>query len=203
MRNQNTFDIESGLWSQGYHLIAGVDEAGRGPLAGPVIAAAVIFPQNLHIQDVNDSKKLTAIARERLYDQIISHSLAYGIGCVEPQEIDRINILQASLKAMKCAIDNLSKPPDFVLIDGNQPIKSLCYPQSPIVKGDSLCFSIAAASIIAKVYRDRLMREYDILYPNYGFARHKGYPTRKHIQAIHQHGLSPIHRRTFHVRQSI
>ena len=194
-------DIEQKLWSQGFEFIAGVDEAGRGPLAGPVIAAAVIFSKNTFIPGVDDSKKLSARARERLFDDIIHQSISYGIGCVNAPEIDRINILQASLKAMEIAIETLLRPPDVVLIDGIYTIKSLQYPQLTITRGDQLSFSIAAASIIAKVYRDRLMRNYDKVYPVYGFACHKGYPTRKHVQAIYDHGFCPIHRRTFHVRQ--
>ena len=181
--------------SGGRH-IAGVDEAGRGPLAGPVVAAAVILPPDFCGPRINDSKKLTPARRERLYDVIYQHALTVGIGIVDAAEIDRINILQASLQAMTMAVRNLAPRPDYLLIDGTFPI-FLDLPQQPIPKGDALSISIAAASIIAKVTRDRLMDTYHIYYPCFGFSRHKGYPTQDHRQAIRAFGCSPIHRRTF------
>lgn len=203
MKNINLLSLEQHLWESGHTYIAGVDEAGRGPLAGPVVAAAVIFPENIRITGINDSKKLSPRMREMLFSEIEARSLSCGIGCVGPIEIDRINILQATLNAMRIALQNLLYSPDYVLIDGNKSIHALEYPQSAIVKGDQLSLSIAAASIMAKVYRDRLMCEFDSKYPEYGFAQHKGYPTRKHVQAIHDNGYCPIHRRSFNVRKLI
>jgi ribonuclease HII len=168
----------------GYNKIAGIDEAGRGPLAGPVVSAAVILPQTLSITDVIDSKKLSAKNRLRLYEEIDS------------AEIDRINILQASLLAMSMAVENLRPQPECLLIDGPFQISSHL-PQKPITRGDALSVSIAAASIVAKVTRDRLMEKYDEYYPQFGFSRHKGYPTRAHKAAIAQFGYCQIHRRTF------
>jgi ribonuclease HII len=180
----------------GGRYIAGVDEAGRGPLAGPVVAAAVILPEGFRETRINDSKKLTPGRRERLYEVIYRHALTVGIGIVDAAEIDRINILQASLRAMRMAVRNLAPPPDHLLIDGTFRIFP-DLPQEPIPKGDALSISIAAASIIAKVTRDRLMDVYHLYYPCFGFSRHKGYPTADHKQAIRDFGCSPIHRRTF------
>jgi ribonuclease HII len=180
----------------GYRRIAGIDEAGRGPLAGPVVAAAVVLPPGFHDPHVNDSKKLTPARRNRLYHSIYEQALTVGIGIVDAVEIDRINILQASLRAMAIAVGNLAPPPDHLLIDGTFSIP-FQLPQTPIPKGDSLSVSIAAASIVAKVTRDRLMDTYDWHYPHFGFARHKGYPTQDHREAIRVFGCSPIHRRTF------
>lgn len=179
--------------------VAGIDEAGRGTLAGPVVAAAVVFPHGgivPELKGVNDSKKLSPAQREFLFDRILAHAAAAGVGVVDSATIDACNILQATFRAMREAISNLGVPPHHLLIDGNR------YPASPIpfttiVGGDARCFSIAAASIIAKVTRDRIMRAYDAQYPAYGFARHKGYGTREHYAALRAHGLSPIHRRTF------
>jgi len=182
--------------SKGFSRIAGVDEAGRGPLAGPVVSAAVILPESFHNDAVTDSKKLTPKKRDILYDVIREQALAVGVGIAGPDEIDRINILQASLFSMKLAVENLPHPPDYLLIDGNFTIPHPL-PQAAIVKGDSLSISIAAASIIAKVTRDRLMTDYDARYPGYGFAGHKGYPTQAHRDAIRRLGPCPIHRRTF------
>lgn len=199
-RIQNLLFHENSLWAQGMVRIAGVDEAGRGPLAGPVVAAAVIFPQNIFIQGINDSKKITAKTRESLYKTIQRKAISVGIGIVDESEIDRINILQASFKAMFMAVSKLVQPPDYILVDGREnPMFSDS--QLAIVGGDGKSFSIAAASIIAKVERDSIMTEYDKLFPKYGFAQHKGYPTREHIRAIHQNGLSPIHRKTFRIRE--
>ena len=182
--------------SRGFQRVAGIDEAGRGPLAGPVVAAAVILPPGLLIKDVNDSKKLSPDKRERLYDVIMEHALAVGVGMGSPELIDRINILQATRYAMFEAISQLAPPPDFILIDGISTIDS-SIPQKTIKKGDSLSLSIAAASIIAKVTRDRLMKELDAVHPGYGFAGHKGYGSALHMEAIRRLGPSPIHRLTF------
>ncbi len=188
--------FENALQEQGFSRIAGIDEAGRGPLAGPVVSAAVILPRAFENTAVRDSKKLTARQRENLFEYIYKHAAAVGIGIVEPQEIDRINILQASLLAMRLAAQNLSPAPDYLLIDGPFGIQAEI-PQQPIVKGDSRSISIAAASIIAKVTRDRIMGQYDLDYPQFGFSSHKGYPTKAHKAAIRQYGCCPIHRRTF------
>jgi len=181
---------------EGYNKIAGIDEAGRGPLAGPVVSAAVILPQAPPINGVIDSKKLSAKNRSRLYDEIYSRAVSVGIGIVDPAEIDRINILRASLLAMSMAVANLRPQPECLLIDGPFQI-STHLPQKPIAKGDALSVSIAAASIVAKVTRDRLMERYDEYYPQFGFSQHKGYPTRAHKAAIRKFGFCPIHRRTF------
>jgi len=189
---------EESLHKKGYTLIAGVDEAGRGPLAGPVVAAAVILnpKRDSFWQGVNDSKQLTHQKRDRLYQTILDNAEAYGIGIVTASMIDEINIYQASLEAMRLAVQELMPKPDFVLSDGF-PIPGLVVPQEAVKHGDALCLSIAAASIVAKVYRDRIMLTYDQVYPVYGFAKHKGYPTREHREAIKKAGLSPIHRRSF------
>jgi ribonuclease HII len=181
---------------KGHRRVAGTDEVGRGPLAGPVVAAAVILPEGFPDEHVVDSKKLTPSRRERLYGIIYGHAVSVGIGIVDALEIDRINILQASLQAMAMAVNNLSPRPDYILIDGTFPIP-VALPQEPIAKGDALSVSIAAASIVAKVTRDRLMGIYHLYYPDFGFARHKGYPTREHQEAICRFGCCPIHRRTF------
>jgi len=192
---------ESELWRNGCLRIAGIDEAGRGPLAGPVVAAAVIFPANhAFIPGINDSKKLTPAAREQMIRVIQEKAAAIGIGIVPHEEIDKINILQATFKAMREAVTALSLVPDYLLIDGNKK-PGIDLPQRCIVKGDSLSMSIAAASIVAKVTRDRIMVEYDRQYPHYGFARHKGYGTARHIAAIREFGLCPIHRRSFQPEQ--
>ena len=176
--------------------IAGIDEAGRGPLAGPVISAAVILPPSFHDPEITDSKKLSPKKRERLFDEIYGRAVSVGIGIVDPVEIDRINILQASLLAMAIAVENLDPQPDYLLIDGTFPIPSELS-QQPIPKGDALSISIAAASIVAKVSRDRLMRNYHLYYPQFDFPQHKGYPTKAHKAAIRKFGFSPIHRRSF------
>lgn len=176
--------------------VAGVDEAGRGPLAGPVTAAAVILPEGLCIPGVDDSKKLSPQKREQMFDLIMSLALSVGVGVVAPDVIDSINILQATRLAMLDAVQQLSPEPDFILIDGITTINSTI-PQKTVKKGDSLSLSIAAASIIAKVTRDRLMIEMDILYPGYGLSSHKGYGSTRHLEAIRLLGPSPIHRLTF------
>jgi len=180
----------------GYARIAGIDEAGRGPLAGPVVAAAVILPDAADLPGIDDSKKLTAAVRERLFDLINEHALAVGVGIGDHELIDRVNILQATLAAMRQAVQSLSQPPDYLLIDGTSGI-SLPIPQKTIKKGDSASISIAAASIIAKVTRDRMMVELDSRYPQYGFAAHKGYGCASHMAAIAAHGPCDIHRKTF------
>lgn len=181
---------------KGYHFIAGLDEAGRGPLAGPVVAAAVILPDTFYLEGLNDSKKVTPQARERLYDQIISEALAYSIIAVDNTEIDKINILNATKKAMAQAVNELSVRPDFLLLDAVE-LKGIQIPQLPLIKGDAKSASIAAASILAKVSRDRWITEMDSKYPQYGFAKHKGYGTAEHIEAIARYGLTDIHRITF------
>lgn len=187
--------MENRIWAKG-KTPAGVDEAGRGPLAGPVVAAAVILQEGFDISGLDDSKKLTHAQRAALLDRITSSALAFAIGIVHHEEIDRINILRASLRAMEIAVSKLDRKPDFLLIDGNQRT-SLLIPQETVVKGDSRCCSIAAASIVAKVRRDELMNEYHELYPQYNFRSHKGYPTREHLEAIRRYGPCPIHRRSF------
>lgn len=190
--------FERTFWAHGITYVAGVDEAGRGPLAGPVVAAAVIFPQETMIPGVNDSKQVSERRREMLFDEIKRYAVAVGIGIVDHEVIDRINILQASLLAMHKAIDNLAVQPQQLLVDGNF-FSHEKFPVQNIIKGDTLSHSIAAASIIAKVTRDRMMREFDREFPHYGFGKHKGYGTRAHVEAIKRYGLCAIHRRTFHV----
>jgi len=179
-------------------LICGVDEAGRGPLAGPVVAAAVILPGNFDYSGIADSKKLSPAQREIQRERIINSARAWGIGIVEHDIIDKINILQASLLAMKMAVDNMRMAPGMVLVDGNFVIPGLEIPQKAIIRGDSTEPSIGAASILAKTARDELMMDLDFRYPGYGFARHKGYPTKEHIERLNRLGPSPIHRRSFH-----
>jgi ribonuclease HII len=196
MNSEISLRYEQDLWQSGALRVAGVDEAGRGPLAGPVVAAAVIFPVRCVLAGVDDSKKLSPGRREELYAEIQTRALGIGVGIVDNEEIDRINILQATFKAMRVALDSLAVPPDHVLVDGNR-FAAGALPFTTIVHGDALCQAIAAASIIAKVTRDRIMCEQDALYPAYGFARHKGYGTAEHRAAIAQHGLCIIHRRSF------
>ena len=186
---------EKELYNEGYELICGTDEAGRGPLAGPVVAAAVILPKNMIIEGVNDSKQLTEKKREELFDIINEKALAVGISFIDNKKIDEINILEASRLAMMTAIKNLKIKPDYVLSDAMK--MNIDIPVKPIIKGDALSINIAAASIIAKVSRDRFMDEMDLKYPNYGFKRHKGYPTKDHIEAIKKYGITDIHRLTF------
>jgi ribonuclease HII len=181
---------------KGFSRIAGIDEAGRGPLAGPVVSAAVVLPASFPDSGIRDSKKLTSKRRLDLYEHIYEHAITIGIGIVDPIEIDRINILQASLLSMALSVENLKPMPDYLLIDGKFPILS-DLSQEPIIQGDSLSISISAASIIAKVTRDRLMERYHQNYPEFGFDQHKGYPTKVHKGAIREFGCSPIHRRTF------
>lgn len=188
--------FENHARTRGFAAVAGVDEAGRGPLAGPVVSAAVILPDSLPVTGINDSKKLTARKREALYHEIHHNAVAVGVGIVDPDEIDRINILQASLAAMAMAVKNLHLQPDFLLIDGQFCIP-MDLPQQAIIKGDSKSISVAAASIIAKVTRDAIMDAYAQQYPEFDFLSNKGYPTKSHQEAIRKFGCCPIHRKTF------
>ena len=195
-RLKHMLEIEDSLYQKGYKLVCGVDEAGRGPLCGPVVAAAVILNKDDMIEGINDSKKLSEKKREELYDVIMEKAVAVGIGMSDVAVIEKVNILNATKLAMKQAIKNLKIKPDFVLIDGNQMI-DIDIDGKTVVSGDAKSESIAAASIIAKVTRDRLLINWDKEYPEYGFARHKGYGTKAHIEAIKKYGLTPIHRPSF------
>ena len=190
------YSIESQVISEGYANVCGVDEAGRGPLCGPVVAAAVILPLGLHIEGLNDSKKLTEKKREKLYDIIIKESVAYSICEASVEEINSTDILSASLLAMRRAIDALQVPADYALIDGNV-TKGFTLPCQAVVHGDAISPSIAAASVLAKVTRDRMCLELDAQYPQYGIAKHKGYGTKVHMDALRQYGPAPIHRTKF------
>ena len=194
--NLDWFAWERRAQEQGLGPVCGIDEAGRGPLAGPVCAAAVILPLDCRIDGLNDSKKLTEKKREALFPLIQEKALAWGIGWASAEEIDAINILQATFLAMKRAVEQLSVQPGWALVDGNR-MPPLDVPGETVVKGDAQCASIAAASILAKVSRDRLLEEWDSLYPEYGFAKHKGYGTKVHYDAILRHGVLPIHRKSF------
>lgn len=189
-------EIENECRKKGYKYIAGVDEAGRGPLAGPVFAAAVIFPEDVYIEGINDSKKLSEKKRDELFDIICEKALAYCIAQSSRERIDEINILNATFEAMNGAVNGLKIKPDYVLIDGNR-IRGMEIPHETVVKGDSKSISIAAASILAKVSRDRLMYEMSKKYPEYGFDKHKGYGTKAHCEAILKYGPCEIHRKTF------
>lgn len=195
LRELSKFEKEE--YEKGYTCIAGIDEAGRGPLAGPVVAAAVILPKDALIDGVNDSKKLSEKKREKLYDDIVENAVAWGVGIVEHTVIDEINILNATRRAMKLAIENLIVKPDFILIDAEKKVDTNGIPYLPIIKGDALSISIGAASIIAKVTRDRIMREYDKIFPMYGFEKHKGYGTKAHVEALKEFGPCMIHRKSF------
>jgi len=192
----DTFAIERSLISQGYATVAGTDEAGRGPLAGPVVAACVILPPHCNYQQFQDSKKLSANARKELAQQLTVLDAGIGIGIVSSAEIDRINILQASLLAMKKAVEMLSVLPDFLLVDGKFTVP-MPVEQKALIKGDSRSASISAASIVAKVTRDAIMEKYHLEYPQYNFAGHKGYPTAEHRRVIREIGPCPIHRLSF------
>ncbi len=198
-RLQALLRFERVLWNRGILNVAGIDEAGRGPLAGPVVAAAVIFPPGTMIAGIDDSKKLTPAHRERLFEKIVCSSITHGVAIVDHHEIDRINILQATYQAMRDALCRLQPQAEYILVDGN----SFNHDQIPwraIVKGDTRSISIAAASIIAKVTRDRMMLQFHEQYPEYGFDKHKGYCTSAHVRAIEVHGYCPIHRRSFHIK---
>lgn len=189
-------NFDNSFLTNNIKLIAGVDEVGRGPLAGPVVSASVIFLPDVYIEGIDDSKKLSEYEREEVFPFILEKSAAYSVAAINRQKIDEINILQASLLSMKIAVSRLTKQPDLILIDGNKTF-NYSVPTIPIIKGDSLSFSIAAASIIAKVTRDRIMKRLDKYYPNYKWAKNKGYPTKEHINAVRIFGPSPIHRKSF------
>ncbi|MGL4912976.1 MAG: ribonuclease HII [Romboutsia sp.] len=190
----NMFENEG--YHNGYMYIGGIDEAGRGPLAGPVVAAVVVFRPNVKIEGINDSKKLSEAKRDELFDIIKEQALDYGIGIVNNEEIDEFNILNATYMAMKKAINCLDKTPDYLLVDAAT-IPGITTPQKPIIKGDSKSISIAAASILAKVTRDSIMYQYEEMYPGYGFKSHKGYGTKEHYEAIEKLGITRIHRKSF------
>lgn len=190
-------EIEENLHTQGIEYICGIDEAGRGPLAGPVVVAAVIMPKDSMIEGVNDSKKVSEKKREALYEEITEEAIAWGIGIIDQKEIDRINILNATKEGLTQAVKSLEVKPDRIIVDALTGINTLGIPYTSIIKGDAKCYSIAAASIIAKVTRDRIMRQWDEIYPGYGFEKHKGYGTAAHIAAIKEYGLCPLHRLSF------
>ena len=189
--------IEQEIYNEGKELICGIDEAGRGPLAGPVVVAAVIMPKDSMIEGVNDSKKVSEKKREILYEKIIDEAISYGVGIIDQKEIDRINILNATKEGLTMAVQELNPKPNLIIVDALNKIDTLGIPYKSIIKGDAKCYSIAAASIIAKVTRDRIMRQWDEVYPQYGFSKHKGYGTSEHIKAIKEYGLCPLHRLSF------
>ena len=190
-------EIEKDLYSKGFKNICGIDEAGRGPLAGPVVVAGVIMPQDSMIEGINDSKKVTEKRREKLYDVIKEEAISYSIEVIDHHVIDDINILNATKQGVTEVVDGLDVKPDLIIVDALTHINTRGIPYEPIIKGDAKCYNIAAASILAKVTRDRIMRQWDEIYPQYGFSSHKGYGTAKHIAAIKEYGLCPIHRLTF------
>ena len=191
------FHFEEEARHLGYRIIAGVDEAGRGPIAGPLLVSACILPLDLSFQDINDSKKLSPQKRDILYEKLISHSeVIFSLEEISESVIDEINILQATLLGMQRAVKKLSILPDYILVDGNR-APDFSIPAKPIIQGDALSFSIGAASILAKVTRDRLMEMYHAKWPEYGFLEHKGYPTQKHKEALRRHGPCPIHRKSY------
>lgn len=193
----NLKQIEEELHQKGFKNICGIDEAGRGPLAGPVVVAGVIMPEGSMIEGVNDSKKVSEKKREILYDKIIEEALSYSVAIIGQDIIDDINILNATKQGVTNVVKGLDIRPDLIIIDALNHINTDGVPYEPIIKGDAKCYSIAAASILAKVTRDRIMREWDEIYPQYGFKQHKGYGTAKHIQSIKEYGICPIHRRSF------
>ena len=190
-------EIEKELYVKGFQTIAGIDEAGRGPLAGPVVVAGVIMPQDSMIEGVNDSKKVSEKKREKLYDAILEEALSYSLAIIGQDVIDEINILNATKQGVTKVVEELEIKPDLILVDALTHIDTKGIPYDAIIKGDAKCYQIAAASILAKVTRDRIMRQWDEIYPQYGFMAHKGYGTAKHIAAIKEYGLCPIHRRSF------
>lgn len=196
-RLNNLKNIDNNVFDEGYNCICGIDEAGRGPLAGPVVVASVIMPKDSMIEGVNDSKKVSEKKREKLYDLIIEEAISYSVGIVDQNEIDRINILNATKAGLTESIKSLTVKPDIILVDALTGIDTCGIEYRPIIKGDAKSYSIAAASIIAKVTRDRIMRQWDEVYPQYGFAKHKGYGTAAHIAAIKENGLCPLHRLSF------
>ena len=195
LKNLNKYEEE--LRKKDFKYICGIDEAGRGPLAGPVVVASVIMPENSMIEGINDSKKVSEKKREKLYDLILEEAISYGVGIIGQDEIDEINILNATKKGLTMSLEQLTQKPDLILVDALSKINTLGIPYESIIKGDAKCYSIASASIIAKVTRDRIMREWDKVFPQYGFATHKGYGTSAHIKAIKEYGPCPIHRETF------
>ena len=191
-----TWEYEERAWKNGFEAVCGVDEAGRGPVAGPVCAAAVILPGGIVIEGLNDSKKLSEKKREKLFDEITENALAWSVSLVDERVIDEINILQATFRAMRQAVDGLTRPADFVYVDGNRS-QGLDLPHECVVSGDAKIPSVAAASIIAKTFRDMLMDKLDNRYPGYGFAKHKGYGSKEHFAALRELGPCPMHRKTF------
>ena len=198
-RLTNLKKIEEDIYNKekNFKYICGIDEAGRGPLAGPVVVASVIMPRDSMIEGVNDSKKVSEKKREKLYDVILEEAISYGVGIIDQNEIDEINILNATKKGLTKSINELKIKPDLILVDALTHIDTNGIPYESIIKGDAKSYSIAAASIIAKVTRDRIMREWDKIYPQYGFEKHKGYGTAAHISAIKEYGLCPLHRKSF------
>ena len=190
-------EIEKELYEKGFKNICGIDEAGRGPLAGPVVVAGVIMPKDSFIEGVNDSKKVSEKKREKLYDIILNEAISYSVAIIGHDVIDEINILNATKQGVTQVVEGLDIKPDLILVDALTHINTKGIPYDSIIKGDAKCYNISAASIIAKVTRDRIMREWDEIYPQYGFINHKGYGTAKHIQAIKEYGLCPIHRKSF------
>ncbi len=196
-RPKPTFDIEKLLFEKGYAAICGVDEVGRGPLAGPVVAAAVMWPAGMHIDGIDDSKKLSSDKRDELFNEIAHRELICAVGVIDNECIDRINIFKAALRAMRKAVTDLPMVPEVVLVDGKFSIPNLSVPQYAVVNGDGCCQSVMAASIVAKVTRDRIMDRYEALYPEFSFASHKGYSTAAHIDELRRNGPTDIHRRSF------
>lgn len=196
-RLTNLKQMEKELYEKGFEKICGIDEAGRGPLAGPVVVAGVIMPQDSMIEGINDSKKVSEKKREKLYDLIIEEAISYSVAIIGQDVIDEINILNATKQGLTAVVEGLDIKPNLILVDALTHIDTKGIPYDSIIKGDAKCYNIAAASILAKVTRDRIMREWDEIYPQYGFSSHKGYGTAKHIQAIKEYGLCPIHRRSF------
>ncbi len=194
----NLKEIEENLYKEkNLQYICGIDEAGRGPLAGPVVVAACIMPRNSMIEGVNDSKKVSEKKREELFEIITNEAISYGVGIIDQKEIDRINILNATKEGLTMAVKELNPRPDLIIVDALTKIDTDGIPYESIIKGDAKCYSISCASIIAKVTRDRIMREWDQVYPQYGFIKHKGYGTAAHINAIKEYGPCPIHRKSF------
>ncbi len=199
LRLEKLKEIEQEIYTKNSDIkyICGIDEAGRGPLAGPVVVACVIMPKNSIIEGVNDSKKVSEKKREELYDKILEEAISYGVGIIEHHKIDEINILNATKLGLTTALKEMREKPNLILVDALERIDTLGIPYKSIIKGDALCYSISCASIIAKVTRDRIMRQWDEVYPMYGFIKHKGYGTKAHIDAIKKYGLCQIHRRSF------
>ena len=190
-------EIEKDLHSKGFKNICGIDEAGRGPLAGPVVVAGVIMPEDSMIEGVNDSKKVSEKKREKLYDKILEEAISYSVAVIGQDVIDDINILNATKMGLTKVVEEQEVKPDLIIVDALNHIDTRGIPYDSIIKGDAKCYSISAASIIAKVTRDRIMRQWDEIYPQYGFSKHKGYGTKMHIEAIKEYGLCPIHRKSF------